>query len=145
MICPTCHAVMIVVEQDKIELDYCSNCSGVWFDAGELELMLEKMGLDSNALFIAKVVDLPEAESAEKKRRCPICGQKMKKTKLGQQPKVLIDVCPQGDGLWFDGGEVHQIIEQCLQKSGTKTDSENRVLTFLGDTFKAERRSESSK
>ena len=143
MICPTCHDVMIVVEQDKIELDYCTNCSGVWFDSGELELMLERMGLEGSALSIAKVADLPEAKSAEKKRRCPICGRKMRKTNMGQEPKVLIDVCPKGDGLWFDGGEILQIIKQCAEKSGTELDSENRVLTFLGDTFKAERQPDS--
>jgi len=47
MICPTCREVMIVVEQDKIELDHCTNCAGVWFDAGELELMMERMGLEA--------------------------------------------------------------------------------------------------
>jgi Zn-finger nucleic acid-binding protein len=143
MICPTCRGVMIVVEQDKIELDYCPNCSGVWFDSGELELMLERMGLDGSVLPITKVTDLPEAKSAEKKRRCPICGRKMRKTNMGQEPKVLIDVCPKGDGLWFDGGEVRQIIKQCVGKSCTELDSENRVLTFLGDTFQAERQPDS--
>jgi Zn-finger nucleic acid-binding protein len=129
---------MIVVEQDKIELDHCVNCSGVWFDSGELELMLERMGLDASVLSIAKIMDLPEAKSTEKKRRCPICRRKMRKVNIGQEPKVLIDVCPKGDGLWFDGGEIRQIIEQCAQKSGAELDSANRLLTFLGDTFKAE-------
>jgi Zn-finger nucleic acid-binding protein len=139
MICPTCREVMIVVEQDKIELDHCPNCLGVWFDAGELELMLERMGLDSGDLALAQILDLPDAETKEKKRRCPNCGKKMKKVHIGQEPEVLIDICPRGDGLWFDGGEVHQIIEQCARKPGAKADSEERVLCFLGDTFKAEK------
>jgi Zn-finger nucleic acid-binding protein len=138
MICPTCREVMIVVEQDKIELDHCPNCLGVWFDAGELELMLESMDLDSGALSLARATRLPEAKTAEKKRRCPICGKKMKKVHIGQEPEVLIDVCPRGDGLWFDGGEVHLIIEQCTRKPGAKAGSEERVLSFLGETFKAE-------
>jgi Zn-finger nucleic acid-binding protein len=137
MICPSCRKVMIVVEQDKIELDHCPSCAGVWFDAGELELMLERMGRDSRALSLAGVTDLPEAETAEKRRRCPVCGKKMKKRKIGQKPEVLIDFCPRGDGLWFDGGEVRQLIEQCAAKAGTEMDAENRVLCFLGDTFKA--------
>ncbi|MES0279143.1 MAG: zf-TFIIB domain-containing protein, partial [Dehalococcoidales bacterium] len=33
MICPICKVEMAVVEQDKIELDYCARCRGVWFDA----------------------------------------------------------------------------------------------------------------
>ena len=138
MICPTCREVMIVVEQDKIELDHCPKCLGVWFDAGELELMLEKMGLESGALTLTQIVDLPDAETKEKKRRCPVCRRKMKKVHIGKEPEVLIDVCGWGDGLWFDGGEVHQIIEQCLKKPSSKAGSEERVLSFLGDTFKAE-------
>ena len=138
MICPTCREVMIVVEQDKIELDHCTKCGGVWFDAGELELMLESMGRESGALSLAQIVGLPEAETAEKKRRCPVCGRKMSKRDIGKEPEVLIDVCSWGDGLWFDGGEVHQIIEQCALDAGAKTGSEERVLSFLGDTFKAE-------
>ena len=138
MLCPVCRKVMIVVEQDKIELDHCTKCAGVWFDAGELELMLERMGRDSRALTLAQIADWPDAKTAEKKRRCPVCGKKMKKRKIGREAEVLIDVCPRGDGLWFDGGEVLQIIEQCAPKSGAKMGSEERVLSFLGDTFKAE-------
>jgi Zn-finger nucleic acid-binding protein len=129
---------MIVVEQDKIELDHCPNCLGVWFDAGELELMLERMNLDGGALSLVQIIDLPEAETAEKRRRCPICGRKMKKAHIGREPEVLIDVCPRGDGLWFDGGEVHLIIEQCLRKPGAKAGSEEQMLNFLGETFRAE-------
>jgi Zn-finger nucleic acid-binding protein len=139
MICPTCHGLMMVVEQDKIELDHCPNCRGVWFDAGELELMLERLGLESDSLSLAQIMDLPEAKTGEKKRRCPICKRKMKKVYIGKDPKVLIDVCGWGDGLWFDGGEVHQIIEQCARKPGAKAGSEERVFSFLGDTFKAEK------
>lgn len=138
MLCPTCHDVMIVVEQDKIELDHCASCSGVWFDAGELELMLERLGLDSRALSIAQAADLPAAKSTEKKRRCPVCRRKMRKANIGQEPKVLIDICPNGDGLWFDGGEIQEIIKQCAAKSCAGPAGANRILTFLGDTFKAE-------
>ena len=40
MICPACRSAMVIVEYDDIELDYCTACKGVWFDAGELELDL---------------------------------------------------------------------------------------------------------
>ena len=45
MICPVCKKDMFVVEYKQIELDYCHTCKGVWFDAGELELLLETGGL----------------------------------------------------------------------------------------------------
>ena len=138
MICPTCHNVMIVVEQEKIELDYCTNCSGVWFDSGELELMLESMGQESSSLPITDLLSSPEAETSEKKRKCPICNQKMRKTTIGHKPAVLIDMCRRGHGLWFDGGEVHELITQYVKGPASDSDSQERILTFLGDTFKAQ-------
>ena len=132
MKCPTCSNLMIVVEHENIELDYCVNCSGVWFDAGELELLLETMELEGTALSLDNILTSPEAKSAEKKRRCPICGEKMKKATVGHKPEVLIDACPQEDGLWFDSGEVGQWITQPPEKS----DSQGRVISFLGEVFK---------
>jgi Zn-finger nucleic acid-binding protein len=127
---------MIVVEHENIELDYCTNCSGVWFDSGELELMLELMGLEGSSLPLSNIFSFPEAETTEKRRRCPICGQKMKKTTIGQEPEVLIDMCPEGEGLWFDGGEVGQLITQCVERSCAESALQERIITFLGDTFK---------
>ena len=41
MKCPVCHVPTYVVEYEKIELDVCGECQGIWFDHGELELLLE--------------------------------------------------------------------------------------------------------
>jgi hypothetical protein len=128
---------MIVVEHNRIELDYCTNCRGVWFDSGELELLLESMNLEGADLFLENILDSMEAKASEKKRRCPICGRKMNKTTIGQDPGVLIDVCPQGDGLWFDGGEVGDLIRQVAGKPSHGEGSQQELITFLGETFRA--------
>ena len=137
MICPACKSGMIVVEHSNIELDYCTNCHGVWFDSGELELFLKSMSLESRNLLINNILNSPEANSSEKKRRCPICGQKMKKTSIGQQPGILVDICRQIDGLWFDSGEVGQLVRQLAEKPLGKQGSEQQVISFLGEVFKA--------
>ena len=41
MNCPVCKEPMLVLELDKIEIDHCINCGGIWLDNGELELLLE--------------------------------------------------------------------------------------------------------
>jgi Zn-finger nucleic acid-binding protein len=128
---------MIVVEHEQIELDYCVDCSGVWFDAGELELLLETMQLEEPALSLDSILTSPEAASAEKKRKCPICGNRMKKATVGHKPEVLIDACSRGDGLWFDKGEVGQLITQLADKASAESDSQGRVITFLGEVFQA--------
>lgn len=135
MKCPVCKNPMIVVEHEKIELDYCVNCSGVWFDSGELELFLETMKLEKNSLSPGSLLSSPEAKTAEQKRKCPICGKKMKKANLGGEPQVLIDACAKGDGLWFDGGEVEQVIKQLAGKSAKTSDSQGRIINFMGKVF----------
>ncbi len=136
MICPTCNSDMIVVEHNRIELDYCTNCRGVWFDSGELELLLESMNLEGADLFLGNILDSVEAKSSEKKRRCPTCGRKMNKTMIGQDREVLIDICPQGDGVWFDGGEVGELIRQVAEKPSRREGSQQELITFLGETFR---------
>jgi len=128
---------MIVVEHENIELDYCMDCAGVWFDAGELELLLESMELEGASLSLDSILTSPEAKSSEKKRKCPICRQKMKKATVGHKPEVLIDACQRGDGLWFDKGEVGQLITQLADKPSEEADSQGRVITFLGEVFRA--------
>ena len=140
MICPTCRNSMIVVERERIELDYCTNCSGVWFDSGELELMLERTGIESSKLHLANILALPEYKTSEKRRKCPICNRKMKKATIGQKSEVLVDVCPHGNGLWFDGDEIDQLITQRSEKPDAESDSQKHILTFLEDTFKAKNR-----
>ncbi len=135
MRCPACSNMMIVVEHEHIELDYCPDCAGVWFDAGELELLLETMQPEGSILSLDSILTSPEARAAEKKRKCPICGKGMKKATMGHEPEVLIDACNRGDGLWFDAGEVGQLITQI--PSSEEVDSQGRILSFLGEVFQA--------
>jgi len=137
MICPVCKSDMIVVEQNKIELDYCTSCHGVWFDSGELELLLESINLESTSPFLNNILNSTEARSSEKKRKCPICNQKMKKTTIGPQDEILIDACWQGEGLWFDGGEVAHLLRLLAEKSPGKPGSQQQIISFLGEVFKA--------
>ena len=80
MICPVCKKPMIVVEHQKIELDYCPSCEGVWFDSGELELLLQKAELEDTGLVMSNILDSPEHKVEHQERKCPICGRRMKET-----------------------------------------------------------------
>jgi len=136
MICPACKSDMIVVEHHKIELDYCTSCRGVWFDAGELELLLESAGFEGLEPLLANLAGSTEAGSGEKRRKCPICVKKMKKIVVGQEPEILLDICRQGDGLWFDGGELAQLVGQLAGKAGGKTTPQQEIFAFLQEVFK---------
>jgi len=128
---------MVIVERSGIEVDYSPDCKGVWFDSGELELLLESMELDETGFTTDEIMALDEAKANEKKRRCPICGKKMKKVIIGSDPEVLIDACPKGHGLWFDGGELGQVIKQLIDAKPASGDKQDKVISFLGEVFKA--------
>lgn len=136
MICPNCKRDMIVVEHHRIELDYCTNCQGVWFDYGELELLLQLQKLESPDLLMGNILSSPATVAPHKRRRCPICGRGMKEVGIGQPP-VHIDACRRGDGLWFDGGELHQLLGQLAGKAPSREGSQQQIIAFLGDVFKA--------
>lgn len=48
MSCPKCGMELIEIDFKGIKVDKCSECEGIWFDAGEFETVskLEKGGLD---------------------------------------------------------------------------------------------------
>lgn len=135
MICPKCKHDMIVVEYRQIELDYCPGCEGVWFDARELDLFLQCVQMASPELVVSEIADLPAVQSLHKELKCPVCGRGMKEVAIGQ-PVIHIDVCHRADGLWFDGGEMHQLLKQLAGSSITRAGSEGQVLDFLGEVFK---------
>lgn len=138
MRCPICKSDMIVVEYNNIELDHCEDCHGVWFDSTELELLLKSLNLDSYNLLLDDILKSPETESSEKKLRCPICRKKMKKITISERPGILIDVCPHRHGLWFNGGEVTQLLKHVVGKKPARKNAQHQVIHFLGETFKAE-------
>lgn len=138
MICPTCRNQMIVVEYHEVELDHCTNCKGIWFDSGELELLLKLVGAAEAPSLFDALIRSPQAITTEKKRKCPICNHKMKKNSSHENPDLIIDVCERGDGLWFDGGEFALLIGEQPQKSAGEQSSEQQVINFLEEVFQVE-------
>jgi Zn-finger nucleic acid-binding protein len=133
VICPVCKAEMMIVEYHDIELDMCAECQGVWFDSGELELMLQTHQAEGIDEFLEEMRNSPDANTDEKKRKCPLCGKKMDKKDVGGIPKVIIDNCRNGHGIWFDGGEVVELSN--LFHSGTADHPENPAVEFLEEFF----------
>jgi Zn-finger nucleic acid-binding protein len=135
---------MVVVEYHNIELDYCPACKGVWFDSGELELLLGSHHMEDTEPFLDNILSSPEAITTEKKRRCPICGRKMKRATIVEQPRVIIDMCRRKHGLWFDRGEVSQLISHLAGEHRLVKNPGEEVASFLEEVFKAPEKSKDS-
>jgi len=39
---PTCKIPLLISDREGIEIDYCSQCRGVWLDRGELDKIIER-------------------------------------------------------------------------------------------------------
>jgi hypothetical protein len=116
MICPVCKNTTVVLELEQIEIDYCASCGGIWFDAGELELLLETEQERARLLNLL----IEDSSVKEKSYRCPICSKKMKKVFVGEEKKILIDKCKKNHGLWLDKGELESVIELSSQNRDSK-------------------------
>lgn len=126
MDCPACKNAMITLELSEVEIDHCTDCGGIWLDAGELEILLGDPEKSNQLLNSFKI----DSACTEKKRKCPICLKKMQKIIVGlSEPTLLIDKCSKGDGLWFDRGELKDIL-----KVGS-FDEENKVAELLSEIF----------
>jgi Zn-finger nucleic acid-binding protein len=124
--CPVCKNAMITLELAEVEVDYCTDCGGIWLDAGELELLLGAPEQSEQLLNSFKI----DSECAEKRRKCPICLKKMQKIVVGtDKPTLLIDKCAKGDGLWFDKGELQDILNRA------ELDKESKIQKLLADIF----------
>ncbi len=95
---------------DRIDLERCFMCGGVWFDAGELDSAIQEEVMD----------DLSQASTAlpqqagirreldEKGAECPKCTAVVLK-KMRLRGKVVLDKCPKCNGRWVDGDELARL------------------------------------
>ena len=133
MDCPVCKNAMITLELQETEIDLCTDCDGIWLDAGELEILLGEPEKAEQLLNSFKI----DHASSEKSRKCPICLKKMKKIIVGSsKPVLLIDKCSKGHGLWFDKGELNDIFGRA------ELDKDNKIQELLADMFGREQNNE---
>ncbi|MEA2096706.1 MAG: zf-TFIIB domain-containing protein [Candidatus Cloacimonadota bacterium] len=126
MDCPVCkNEPMIVLELNEVEIDYCLSCKGIWLDAGELELLLESSTETIEFLNSFTIDD----QTKEKKLKCPICNKKMEKILVIGNKKVRIDKCNANHGIWFDSGELENILKMA------SLGKDDKVLVLLKDMF----------
>lgn len=99
MKCPRCHDAELAPCKacgGDVTVEYCRHCQGVWFEAGEMEQVLDVAAKDL------------EKRSGYRSVPCPNCGEAMK---AFTYPQTLaeVDMCGRCNGIWLDGGEFKEI------------------------------------
>jgi hypothetical protein len=117
---------MITLELRDVEVDHCICCGGIWLDEGEVELLLDDRQRAIELLDSFKV----DGGCGEVSRKCPICRRKMQKVGVGSgELPLMIDKCSRKHGLWFDKGELEQIVKKA------KLNEANKIGEVLADMF----------
>ena len=101
--CPKCAKALEQLELEGIEVDKCPGCNGVWLDEYELEDLLELTPEALSELLLAGTEDMALDEHAA---RCPRDGEELRRLR---QRGVIVDCCPECQGLWLDGGEFRRL------------------------------------
>ncbi|MCA9214472.1 MAG: zf-TFIIB domain-containing protein [Planctomycetales bacterium] len=102
MNCPKCETHKLEATRvNDVELDRCSQCRGIWFDAHELDTVL---GLDSKETHALKK-GKPDDWLNRKHARCPRDGSEMLRVYSASNHEVILDQCGKCGGIWLDGGE----------------------------------------
>ena len=128
MQCPACGLDQVIVEYHGVELDICIDGHGIWFDKDELQQLFEAAGVpDMLHDLEQRLVFLPRGKHGPEKR-CPRCRGKMRHV-AEADGDVILDRCRRGHGLWFDDGELEEILRSTL---GKDDEALAKVRGFLG-------------
>ena len=106
MRCPKCRSDMEPLMIDGTEIDRCSACHGLWFDAGELSKLSNKEA--------AAALDIGDVTTGKKQNqiehyRCPRCAGPMNRLVDPTQPHIWFEQCGSCHGSYFDAGELSDL------------------------------------
>jgi len=116
MFCPRCRKKLEKAIFYNLEVDYCPQCFGMFFE--EDELRLAKDARDKNLRWLD--IDLWKNKKLFKIsygiRLCPACRLPLYEVYYGDS-KIIIDVCNLCQGIWLDRGEFKKLIEYLKEKA----------------------------
>ena len=133
--CPRCHEPLVAFELEGVEIDRCAACGGTWLDAGELEWIAERAGVDPGT--ISRALDAQSQRGKQTDLRCPRCRRRMQQVTVGKQPAVEVDRCRHQHGLWFDQGEMEKVIASFAEGE------QGAVARFFADLYHHDLRGQS--
>ena len=112
----------------KFYIERCDRCTGIFFDPGELEALLQKKvtnvyAIDHKRLEALKV-DLYKNRSAIQYRKCPVCRQIMQRLNYKEYSGIIVDRC-KSHGIWLDGGELKNVM--LWKKAGGELLAQNKT------------------
>jgi hypothetical protein len=116
MDCPNKHGELEKVLFHDVEVDYCPECLGMWFDKDELRLAKDDKDKNLNWLDVDLWRDKLKFKISPSLRQCPVCRAGLVEVAYDKS-KTKVDFCKMCEGIWLDRGEFKQIINYLKNKS----------------------------
>lgn len=98
---------MQATEFQGVEVDRCSNCHGIWFDAGERDWLL---GEDAARALDTGDPDVGARTNQIVRYRCPRCDGGMLRKQDHGHSALQYEECTSCRGSFFDAGEFTRLI-----------------------------------
>jgi len=132
--CPACGKKMqkIYMPEQKVNLDVCTNCGGIYFDNREFDKF------DENCEDITPLVNLFENKTfaetdTSNERICPVCGMKMVKNYASANHEIQVDECYSCGGKFLDNGELEKIRAQYETEEARVSDVLAELYKYAGE------------
>ncbi len=117
MKCPVDKTRLSEIEYERtVMVDFCSSCKGMWLEKGELKAIQTNKGkyYGEELKKLPNLVDKAYMQALEKNRpslNCPTCEESniviaLERREHGYCSQIMIDVCPECQGIWLDNGEI---------------------------------------
>ena len=105
MPCPGCHRTLREIQHHGIPVDAC-DCGGIWFDAGEIDIMRDEKA--------AAAIDIGDASKGKQtnmidRYRCPRCSGSMVRVVDPKQTHIWYETCSSCSGSFLDAGELRDL------------------------------------
>ncbi len=108
--CPSCNKNLKKGVIYDVDIDYCSDCYGSWFEKDELRLAKDKKDEDLRWMDINLWKDQKKLEISKINKLCPECRIPLYEVNYGKS-KIKVDVCNVCKGIWLDKGEFKEIVK----------------------------------
>jgi Zn-finger nucleic acid-binding protein len=116
-----------------IEVDYCPQCLGTWFEKDELRLAKDRKDEDLNWLDIDLWKNKRSFKISRGSKLCPDCRLPLYEINYGKS-KIKVDLCNICQGIWLDKGEFKQIISYLKEKASQEI-LENYTKNFVSEAL----------
>jgi Zn-finger nucleic acid-binding protein len=129
-VCPKCDVALLLARLRDVEVDLCHRCRGLWLDAGELASLMRATGANRDDPLL-RFLDQAGRVPPGRPHLCPRCDRRLQEIVVEHQGKTLtLDRCSRGHGLWFDAGELEQLLAMFPLAGGA-----GRTVDFLHELF----------